>query len=680
MKTKLSILLSLFCFLLVFSQSPGGIAQPDVWGRVIKNTSVATFQYKDFAKGNKTITVGGTLTPSLFNFNYSYTYSSSSFVSFLSKIESLKEATIFIVSKPITPTNPSDKLALMDTDWISSVPAVSLNEQSFKFTTTTFDKSGLALTYPSTSGSRSLARINTLIWHSFNSKRIVNSYGVNGESNVFVGRSFTGAVNYQGDIPEFIIYRRALNASEKVRVESYLALKYGVTLDAAVNYTDSRNEIFWHKENNTLFGNRIFGLGRDSNTTLYQRQSNSADDTAPTKKLTFWTGTFTTDNYLNTTFIGDHNFVTIGDNNAAEIPTTVLKNGIKKINRTWVTENFGQASHNQITSLKYLADPSVTLLPNEAFWLLIDRDANNTIASNFNGVNVETFQVPSLAAGYATFNNLKWASSTTTYNQFTFGVGPKMLITATPLPMACADLNGTVDFTVKGGLPNFTINIHGTNNTYNQQFLQSARNFSQVLPIGAYLATITDSTGYIQTATFTITPVPGMQLNLGADQQVAMETVLTFNAAANILASNITYAWFFIPTVGTPNPVPFATTPNVSVTITEAGIYKCIALNNTTTCTIQDEVAITLNPVLPKQNSSSVFPNPSDGRFTVNVILNEKTETIILISDVSGKILIQNILTGLDFYERDYQLNAGGIYFVKIIAKDYTATHKVIIK
>lgn len=679
MKKVLPIFFSVFIYTMVFSQAPGGIAQPDVWARVIKNTSPATFQYKDFGKGNKSITVGGILTPSLFNFNYSYSYNASSFVSFLSKIESLKEATIFIVSKPAIPTNPTDKQALMNSDWIPSVPTTELNEQSFKFTTTTFNKSGLNLNYPSASGARPPSRINTLIWHSFNSRKIVNSYGANGESNVYVGKTFTGAVNFEGDIPEFIIYRKALNDKEKGRVESYLALKYGITLQPAVNYYNSKNEIFWHKENNAIFGNRIFGLGRDSNTALYQRQSNSADDNDVAKKLTFWTGSFLADNYLNTTYIDDHNFVTIGDNNGNEIPTTVLNNGIKKINRTWLTENFGQSAHNLNTNLKYKADPSITLLPNEAFWLLIDRDANNTAASDFNGANVEVFQVPSITAGYVTYNNLKWATNTTKYNQFTFGVGPKMLITAIPVAMACSALNGIVDFTIKGGLPNFTVNIHGTDNIFNQQFLQSSRNFSQVLPIGSYLVTITDSTGYAQTATFKITPTPEMLLNLGADQQVVSGSTITFNAATSITAPNVTYEWFFLPSIGPASNSPFETTPTVNITVTEAGIYKCIALNNTTNCSIQDEVLITLKPALRKEISSFVYPNPSDGKFTLKINLDETKEVNVFISDVSGKILVEDNFSGFAENLKEYQIKTPGVYFVKITAKDYTTTHKIMI-
>jgi len=90
------------------------------------------------------------------------------------KLEKLKEATIFIVNLPTPPSDPTLKYALMNTDWNSSIPNVSgsVNEQSFKFSTSTFEKEVLSITYPSGSSVRPNGRINTLLWHNFNTKKI----------------------------------------------------------------------------------------------------------------------------------------------------------------------------------------------------------------------------------------------------------------------------------------------------------------------------------------------------------------------------------------------------------------------------------------------------------------------------------------------------------------------------
>jgi len=674
---KAVLLLFTIIYFNTHAQSPGGVSGSEVWCKVKKVTPTgSTFEYKDFSSNNKAFTLGTgvVLTPSFFNYNYSFTYDNTDYVSYLSKVEKLKEATIFIVNLPTPPIDPSVKYGLLSTDWNVTVPAGSANEQSFKFSTSTFEKDVVSLTYPSGSSVRPNGRINTLLWHNFNSKKIVNSFGSNGESSIFIGKSFTDAANFVGQIPEVVVYRKALNDKEKWRVESYLALKYGITLQPEVNYYTSKNEIFWHKENNALFENRIFGIGRDSNSSLYQRQSTSVHDPSVLKKMIFWMGSLQTDNNLNTSYIEDQNFLTIGDNNANELPNSTLNNGIQKIDRTWLVEKFGQSAHNLVTNLKYKPDSSITLLPNEAFWLVVDKGANNTTLSDFNGSNNSYYPVSTFDSdGYALYNNLKWASDTSTYNQFTFGVGPRMLIIPTVLPIACTDTQGTVNIEIKGGQPLFTVNINGTDNPYNLQFNTPSFTLPPLsLNTGNYQVTVTDATGYTQVATFEISPTPGIALDLGPDQLLITGNTLVLEASTQVTSTVATYQWYH-------DGNPVATTSTLS--ITEAGNYQCIITDTNTGCTVEDSLEITLVQTLKTGNYSSIYPNPTKttDSFTVNLHLDNLASAQISLFDVTGKILQVVELQESTEHEKTFQLNTAGIYFVKIESPDYSTTHKIII-
>jgi hypothetical protein len=675
MKKTVLLFLSVISFS-TYAQSPGGVSGSEIWCKVNKITPLGTtFQNKDFSSNNKTITtgIGSVLTPSFFNYNYSFSYDNTDYISYLSKLESLKDATVFIVNLPTPPADPTTKYGLINTDWSVTVPATSVNEQSFQFSTSTFEKNVVSLTYPSGSYARPNGRINTLLWHNFNSKKIVNSFGSNGESNIFIGKSFTNAANFVGQIPEVIVYRKALNDKEKWRVESYLALKYGITLQPEVNYFTSKNEIFWHKENNILFKNRIFGLGKDSNSTLNQKQSTSVHDPSVLKRMIFWMGSLQADNNLNISFIEDQNFVTIGDNNGAELPNTILQNGIRKIDRTWLVEKFGPSAHNLVTSLKYKPDPSVTLLPNEAFWLVVDKNSNNTALSNFNGTNNSYYPVSSFDSdGYAVFNNLKWASDTATYNQFTFGKGPRMLVIPTVLPLACTDSQGTVNIAIKGGQPVFTINVHGTDNSYNLQLNQPGFDLALSLNTGHYQVTVTDATGYIQTATFEISPTQGIALELGPNQYLISGNTILLDASLQVTSTTVSYQWFKDGNI-------VATTPMLLVT--DTGNYQCIITDITSGCAIEDTIVITLVQELAKGNYSSIYPNPTKATdaFTVKIHLDVLASAIISISDVLGKILETRNLYQSKEHESSFKLNTAGIYFIKIESPDYSTTHKIII-
>jgi hypothetical protein len=634
MRNILFTFFSIFSFTIALAQTPGGVPQPDMWGKVrATNTAATTFQYKDFCVKNRPIIVNAGLTPSLFNYNYSYMYTASGFASFLSKIESLKDATIFIVNQPEPPppTTPTTLQALMNTAWApAGTPVTGTNEHAFEFNTTNFVNNTNTASGASSGG----AKINTVVWHNFNSRNMVHSYGTNGESTVFVGRRIGSVINFEGQIPEFIIYRRALNDKEKLRVESYLALKYGITLDAGFNYVNSKYEPFWHQTNNALFGNRIFGIGRDDNSNLYQKQAASSH--LP-NKLVYWSATNGTvsppvpstintppkNNFSNSTTFENQNFITIGDDNGLENPNIALTNGIQRIERIWLAERFGGSIHDKATSIRY--QPTViTLAPEQAFWMLIDRNATNMIRSTFNGSDVEVIPIINLTGG-ATFPNIKLATDTSIYSQFTFGVGPRMIVNALPQTIACESQIGRVDFSIKGGLPVFTVNVNGVNLNgtgavvHNSQISQSSRDFFLDLPLGNYTVSVTDATGFTQgPILFVVDPKPGMRLELGPERVVLAGNTTTLNGAANMNpALTISYAWTFTP-AGGGTTVPFSTL--ASITVSTPGLYTCVAENMLTHCILTDSITIK-EPIMTITATTVPFTNCTATTGTVNFLV-----------------------------------------------------------
>ncbi|MFT6503366.1 MAG: hypothetical protein ACJASQ_003501 [Crocinitomicaceae bacterium] len=78
---------------------------------------------------------------------------------------------------------------------------------------------------------------------------------------------------------ENIIYDRDLTAVEFHRVESYLALKYGVTLGVegvSQDYNLSDNSVVWTQSANNGFGYSVAGIVRDDNSALSQLKSRSS--------------------------------------------------------------------------------------------------------------------------------------------------------------------------------------------------------------------------------------------------------------------------------------------------------------------------------------------------------------------------------------------------------------------
>ena len=86
--------------------------------------------------------------------------------------------------------------------------------------------------------------------------------------------------SFNGYCPEMIVFNRMLSITERRKVESYLALKYGLTL--LDSYYDSSGNLIWNAGNNA-FHHRVTGIGNDGSlsqlmsTSSYVHWANAAN-------------------------------------------------------------------------------------------------------------------------------------------------------------------------------------------------------------------------------------------------------------------------------------------------------------------------------------------------------------------------------------------------------------------
>jgi hypothetical protein len=125
------------------------------------------------------------------------------------------------------------------------------------------------------------------------------------------GRYYNQTTLY-GDV---IVYSDVLTATELRKVESYLAIKYGVTLDntgsgTSGDYISSAGTTIWDASNNPSYHNDVIGIARDDFSALYQRQSHQIDDSTR-----MYLSTLSTMNSSNSgTFSSDEHFLLMGNN------------------------------------------------------------------------------------------------------------------------------------------------------------------------------------------------------------------------------------------------------------------------------------------------------------------------------------------------------------------------------
>jgi len=100
-------------------------------------------------------------------------------------------------------------------------------------------------------------------------------------ANYWIGRSEGWKSSLDGRVCEIVTFSSRQNdASERKKIESYLAIKYGITLGVngtSQDYVDSNGNVIWDVSANSGFNYDIAGIGLDNNSELNQKQSKSVN-------------------------------------------------------------------------------------------------------------------------------------------------------------------------------------------------------------------------------------------------------------------------------------------------------------------------------------------------------------------------------------------------------------------
>lgn len=172
-----------------------------------------------------------------------------------------------------------------------------------------------------------------------------------------IGALVANTQAWMGSINEIIVYNRAIAAFERLRISSYLALKYGYTLDqtVATNYvaTDwdgTAGTVYWNATTNAAFNKNIAGIGRDDKTELNQKQSRSVNTAANGNMIAIGLNGIVATNEDNTgSFPDDLSFLVWGDDGATGIKTTEYPasldpggcSKISRLQREWKVQKTG---------------------------------------------------------------------------------------------------------------------------------------------------------------------------------------------------------------------------------------------------------------------------------------------------------------------------------------------------
>lgn len=161
--------------------------------------------------------------------------------------------------------------------------------------------------------------------------------------NLRIGAHFDGDKGYNGDLAEFIFYNSDLSVAQRNLINSYLAIKYGITLDQSTltNYTASSGSIIYPTTTtHSTYRFDIAGIGRDNVSKLTQTTSRSVN-----------TGSVIS--VQNASSLDDLDFLLWGSNNGSLTnPNSVDIDGAiieRRLSRVWKIAETGDVGTVDIT-------------------------------------------------------------------------------------------------------------------------------------------------------------------------------------------------------------------------------------------------------------------------------------------------------------------------------------------
>ncbi|RZK58431.1 MAG: hypothetical protein EOO87_00225 [Pedobacter sp.] len=281
----------------------------------------------------------------------------------------------------------------------------------------------------------------------------------------------TLASSFTGYIPELILYERHLSNDEVRRIQSYLSIKYGTTLDTS--YFNSEGKVIWNINDSILkkFHYRVCAIGKDTISGLWQPKSNStyednryaaydndADKSTTVKSSVFIPKTDFPSIYRSLTIefldknpksIPDNQFIFWGDN-ARKIDTVDISHSQIKVNkkdfpylkiitdRQWLIYNKDNLTNKTKLVIAGAEYKSSNSLFNKLYkpydyqryrYVLLTILKDSVVKVQLNSYfGREWFELETFSTRTIVWDSTDWKNESSPYHFFTFGKVPVLNI------------------------------------------------------------------------------------------------------------------------------------------------------------------------------------------------------------------------------------------------------------
>ena len=295
-------------------------------------------------------------------------------------------------------------LSAAGNDWVS-LPALADRLDAFVLNTFKVAGSSQKLWF---NGGDSIVGPNNATSFTTPTPRAPWSTGVAPEAS----QTYNNPFNFKqlGAISELMVFTQGLTEPQRLKIETYLGVKYGNSL--LHNYFNSdyngSNAASTTVYNISTYGNNIAGIARDDSSQVYQKQSRSQNSVANSRMITMGIDTIAPSNALNTNTLTNGTYVIWGDNNGAVTDSSIniLPVQAKRLVRQWKVQVKGTSPTNTVVKFD-LSGLTLSGKSLSEYKLIVDRDGDG----DFTTGTIDTYSpAKGSTLSSVSFKNVTWDS------------------------------------------------------------------------------------------------------------------------------------------------------------------------------------------------------------------------------------------------------------------------------
>ncbi|MDD3665183.1 MAG: T9SS type A sorting domain-containing protein [Bacteroidales bacterium] len=457
---------------------------------------------------------------------------------------------------------------------------------------------------------------------------------------------------------EVIILPYLPDEQKRNAIETYLSVKYGISLSRGISYYSTTNKQIWNGENSN-YQYRVTGIGFDSGSYLRQKQSHN--NFSP--QLSIGYDSIYKSNDDNKSFITDQHFLLWGDDGNDFTFVADSTQPIKTSLRSWKAQLTDKQNLNKSFHIE-LSQPGKNFSNDSLIWLLV----TDSLKTPING----TYYKGVTKNNSTHFSRVSLGNSndTVSCSYFTFiQTGLLAAIAAFDTASCICPSMANLHIRVLGGMAPFTFKIYGTTLARSTRSKEPELRIDNLLP-GDYQISITDSLGNeitIQKRFDNPIAIVDVVLpeasGLGAGASIELDPIFSDNQSVFYQTE-----WYLADQLLSKEP---------TIRVNQPGDYSLIVTDETG-CKRQFITSVKPNELITAE-LFSLHPNPvrTGHPFTLDLTRLNSGQCTISITDALGKTISQFRAESGETVKRC--LSISGVFFVRVESKARSYQIKLIV-